>query len=84
MEIFLLNYKDEVKRLISENYEPADTLSKEFRYTTEALTENLKKVLPYNSVDEHMVYEALRELEYEPKEEEPLDFYWYFKRKNNI
>ena len=84
MDIFLLNYKDEVKRLISENYEPADTLSKEFQYTTEALTENLKNVLPHNAIDEHLVYESLRELGFEPKEEEPLVFFWYFKRKNNF
>jgi hypothetical protein len=62
MEIFILNYKEEVKRLISENYEPADVLSKEFKFT----------------------YEALIELGFEPKEEEPLVYFWYFKRKNNM
>lgn len=84
MEIFLLDYKKEVKRLISENYEPADALSKEFEYTTEKLTQNLKQILPYNAIDEHLVYEALLELDFEPKEEKPLIYFWYFKRKNNI
>jgi hypothetical protein len=84
MEIFFLNYKDEVKRLITENYEPADTLSKEFELTTLQLTEFLKNILPLNAVDEHLVYEALRELGFEPKETAPLLFYWYFRRKNNV
>lgn len=84
MEIFFLNYKDEVKRLISENYEPADVLSKEFQKTTLQLTYELKNIIPANAVDEHMVYEALLELGFEPKEEEPLVYFWYFKRKNNI
>jgi hypothetical protein len=81
MEIFLLNYKEEIKRLISENYTPADLLSKEFTYTTEVLTTNLQAILPYNAIDEHVVYEALRELGFEPKESEPLVFLWYFRRK---
>jgi len=84
MEIFLINYKDEVKRLISENYEPADTLSKEFEMTTFQITEYLKNILPLNAIDEHLVYESLRELGFEPKEKEPLEFFWYFKRINNI
>ncbi|MBC5840739.1 hypothetical protein H8R23_04920 [Flavobacterium sp. F-380] len=84
MEIFILNYKDEVKRLISENYEPADSLSKEFKKTTQALTYEFMNVIPNNAIDEHLVYEALRELGFEPKEEKPLVYFWYFKRKNNI
>lgn len=84
MEIFILDYKEEVKRLISQSYEPADALSKEFQFTTEKLTENLLKILPYNAIDEHLVYEALKELDFEPKEEKPLVYFWYFKRKNNI
>jgi hypothetical protein len=84
MEIFFLNYKDEVKRLISENYEPADTLSKEFEKTTLQLTNELLQIFPSNALDEHLVYEVLRELGFEPKEKEPLCFSWYFKRKNNI
>jgi len=84
MEIFLLNYKDEVKRLISENYEPADSLSKEFKKTTQELTYEFMNVIPNNAIDEHLVYEALRELGFEPKEEKPLVYFWYFKRKNNI
>lgn len=81
MSIFILDYKEEIKRLISENYVPADVLSKEFEMTTELLTEQLKTILPYNSVDEHLVYEALLELKFEPKESTPLLFFWYFRRK---
>jgi hypothetical protein len=84
MEIFMLDYKKEVKRLISENYEPADVLSKEFQKTTLELTYELKNILPHNVVDEHLVYESLLELGFEPKEEKPLVYFWYFKRKNNI
>lgn len=84
MEIFILDYKNEVKRLISENYEPADSLSKEFQFTTAKLTQNLQNIIPYNAIDEHLVYEALLELGFEPKEEKPLVYSWYFKRKNNI
>jgi hypothetical protein len=81
MDIILLDYKKEVKRLISDNYEPADTLSKEFQFTTAELYYNLLNILPSNSIDEHLVYEVLLELGFEPKEETPLVFYWYFKRK---
>lgn len=84
MEIFMLDYKKEVKRLISENYEPADVLSKEFQTTTIDLTAFLKNILPHNAVDEHLVYESLLELGFEPKEAKPLEYFWYFKRKNNI
>jgi uncharacterized protein YutE (UPF0331/DUF86 family) len=84
MEIFFIDYKSEVKKLISENYEPADVLSKEFQKTTLKLTYELKNILPHNAVDEHLVYEALRELGFEPKEAKPLEYFWYFKRKNNI
>ena len=84
MEIFMLDYKKEVKRLISENYEPADALSKEFQFTTEKLTENFQQIIPYKAIDEYLVYEALLELGFEPKEEQPLEYFWYFKRKNNI
>lgn len=81
MSIFILNYKEEVKRLISENYEQADLISKEFKLSTAVITDRIKIILPYNAVDEHLVYEALRELGFEPKEEKSLLFYWYFKRK---
>lgn len=84
MEIFILDYKKEVKRLISENYEPADVLSIEFKKTVFELTCSLRNILPANAVDEHLVYESLLELGFEPKEEEELVFFWYFKRKNNI
>ena len=79
--IFILDYKEEIKRLISENYEPADLISKEFQKTTFELMISLKNILPDNAVDEHLIYEALLELNFEPKEIEPLVFYWYFKRK---
>lgn len=81
MDIPILNYKNEVKRLIAENYEPADALSKEFQFTTAKLVENLRNTLPYLAVDEFLVYEALLELEFEPKEKTPLCFFWYFRRK---
>ncbi len=79
----IINYKEEVKRLICDSYEPADMVSVEFKYTTKEIVCNLKKVLPDNAVDEHLIYEALQELNFEPKEESPLEFYWYFKRKNH-
>jgi len=81
MGIFILDYKEEVKRLVSENYEPADFVSKEFEMATIQLVENLKVLLPANAINEHVVYEALIELGFEPKEKEPLLFLWYFKRK---
>jgi hypothetical protein len=83
MSVFFVNYKEELKKLISEEYEPADTLSKEFEYTTFQLTELFNNVLPSNSIDEHTVYEALVELEFKPKEDPklPLAYFWYFKRK---
>jgi ubiquinone biosynthesis protein COQ9 len=80
MEIFILNYKNEVKKLISQSYTPAEVLSKEFEYTTDKLVENFQRIIPFQSVDEHVVYEALIELGFEPKESEPLVFSWYFKR----
>ena len=84
MDIPILDYKPEVKRLISENYEPADTLSKEFKKTTFELLVGFSSILPPNAIDENLVYEALIELGFEPKEEAPLVFFWYFKRKNDI
>lgn len=77
---FFVDYKEEVKRLIQEYYTPADSLSKEFQMTTIEITENFMNILPPNSIDPHMVYEALLELGYEPKEDEPLKFHWYFRR----
>jgi hypothetical protein len=32
-------------------------------------------VIPNNAIDEHLVYEALRELGFEPKEEKPSIFF---------
>lgn len=81
METFMLNYKDEVKNLISETYEPVDLLSKEIQTTTEMLTASLKQVLPHNAVDEHLVYECMKELGYKPEESEPLVYLWFLKRK---
>jgi len=79
---FFIDYKEELKRLISENYVPADILSREFEMTTETIHNNFLNVLPPNSIDTHMVYEVLLELGFEPKETEPLVFFWYFKRNN--
>ncbi len=78
---FMINYKEEIKRLISETYVPADALNKEFKYTTIDLVMHFRNIMPDNQIDEHLVYEVLQELQFEPKEEKPLVFYWYFKRK---
>lgn len=80
MELFIIDYKQEVKKLISHSYVPADVLSKEFEYTTLDLVANFIRILPYKAIDEHLVYESLLELGFEPKESEPLVFSWYFKR----
>lgn len=80
MEIFILDYKQEVKKLISQSYVPADLLSKEFEYTTLEIVANMMRILPMAAIDEHLVYEALLELGFEPKESKPLVFSWYFKR----
>lgn len=82
MSIFILDYKEEVKRLISENYQAADLVSKEFEMTTLQLTINLSVIIPGNAINEHLVYESLIELGFEPKEVQPLMFFWYFKRKD--
>lgn len=76
----MVDYKEEVKKLISEMYEPADSLSKEFQTTTKSILKKLLNVMPSNAIDEHLIYEALSELGFTPKELKPLDFYWYFKR----
>jgi len=81
MDIPILDYKPEVKRLISENYEPADVLSKEFKKTTFELLVGFSSILPPNSIDENLLYEVLTEMGFEPKEEDPLVFFWYFRRK---
>lgn len=75
-----LDYKEEIKRLLSESYVPADTLNKEFEMTTNQLLLNLRNILPYNSIDEFMVYEALLELGFKPNEKTPLEYFWYFRR----
>jgi len=86
MSTFILDYREEVCKLISTLYEPADELSKEFEYSTEKLTENIKAIMPCNAVDEHLIYECLKDLKFEPSEvpNRPLEFIWYFKRKNNF
>lgn len=78
----ILFHKDEVKKLISEMYEPANMLNKEFRFTTLELTMKLMNILP--RIDDNDVYDALTELGFKPEEENPLEYYWYFKRKNNL
>jgi hypothetical protein len=75
----ILFYKDEVKKLITKMYAPADLISKEFRFTTHELTEKLLSILP--KIEYNDVYEALLELGFEPHEENPMEYYWYFKRK---
>lgn len=81
METFIINYKEEVKKLISETYAPADMISKEVEFTTEQLTDNLRRILPFNAVDEHLIYECMIEMAYKPQESEPLIYSWYLKRK---
>ncbi|MEN9907130.1 MAG: hypothetical protein RLZZ540_271 [Bacteroidota bacterium] len=74
--------KDEVKQLITQMYEPANMLNKEFRFTTMELTLKLMNILP--RIDDNDVYEALVELGFKPEEEATLEYYWYFKRKTDI
>lgn len=85
MSIFFLDYKEQLKNIIAENYEPADIVSKEFEYSTYRITLLLSSIFPSAAIDEHMVYEALLELGYSPKEDprKPLKYSWYFKRKNS-
>lgn len=78
----ILDYKEEVKKLISETYAPADMVSKEVEKTTEELVSSFRNVMPTKALDEHTVTEALFELGYKPKEKEPLVFIWYFKRND--
>lgn len=77
----MIDYKEEVKKLITEMYAPADTLNKEFELTTAKLVKQLRAILPINAIDDHLVYEALIELDFKPEEKKPLKYLWYFKRK---
>jgi len=77
---YIIDYKEEVKRLLFEGYEPADLLNKELDFTTEQITDFLKSLVPANAINQHLVYEALLELGYQPQEAEPLQFRWYLKR----
>lgn len=78
----VVDYKEEVKRLISQNYAAADMLSKEFEMTTGDIVDYLRNIMPKNAVDAHLVYEALKELNFEPQEKSPLEYFWFFKRAN--
>lgn len=80
---YIIDYKEQVKNLISEAYEPANMISQEFKYTTYQIVRSLKNILPDNAIDEHLVYEVLQELGFKPEEEKPLKFFWYFRRKKN-
>lgn len=86
MSNFVIDYREEVCKLITGLYEPADELSKEFEYTTAKITLLLKNILPHNAIDQHLVYECLMDLKYTPSEVpgKPLNFKWYFKRRNNF
>ena len=53
---FMIDFKEEVKRLISETYEPADLLSKEFEKTTASILLGFSPVFPGNELDEHIIY----------------------------
>lgn len=76
-----INYKDEIKRLIQEAYEPADIATQEVEKNTTELVEGFRNIMSSKQIDEHLVYEALIELGYSPKEKAPLLYCWYFKRK---
>jgi hypothetical protein len=78
----MIDYKEAVKKLISETYAPADMISKEVEKTTQELVSSFRNVMPTKALDEHVVTEALFELGYTPKEKEPLEFIWYFKRND--
>lgn len=84
MSDLVIDYLEEVKKVISENYEPADLVSKEFEMSTSDLVDNLRNIIPHKAVDDYVVYQALKQLQFEPKEkpEKPLAFFWYFKRKS--
>lgn len=77
---FIIDYKEEVKALIKQSYKQSDVVSQEFKLTTSQIVENLQQIMPEQSIDGHLVYEALIELGFEPKEEKPLSYYWYFQR----
>lgn len=79
----IFDYKEKVKELITESYAPAYFVSSEFKYTTMEITALLQNILPDKSIDDFMVFEALTELGFKPKEEQPLHFSWYFKRIND-
>jgi hypothetical protein len=55
-------------------------LSKEFQKTTLELTYELMNVIPNNAIDEHLVYEALREWALNQRGK-AASIFWYFKRK---
>lgn len=78
----ILDYKEAIKKLISETYAPADMVSKEVEKTIQDLVFSFTQVFPSKLIDEHLVTEALLELGYTPKEKEPLVFVWYFKRND--
>jgi hypothetical protein len=77
---YIIDYKEEVKRLLSEGYEPADLLNKELDFTTAEITDFLMSLIPAKAINQHLVYEALLEMGYQPQESEPLQFRWYLKR----
>lgn len=85
MSSFILDYREELKKMISELYEPACFISKDFELSTVEITARLSLIMPENSIDEHLVYETLIDLGFKPKEDpsEPLLFRWYFKKKYN-
>lgn len=78
---FLIDYKEEIKKLISISYEPANMIDKELEMNISDLVESLRNVLPYKAVDDHLVYEALTELNFVPHEKGPLEYIWFFRRK---
>jgi hypothetical protein len=65
MEI-ILDYKNEVKGLLMKITSLLMCFLKSSKTTLE-LTYELMNVIPNNAIDEHLVYEALRELGFEPR-----------------
>lgn len=77
----IVDYKEAIKKLIHDTYQPANMVTKEVQKTTPELVASFRNIMPSKQIDEHIIYEALTEMGYTPHEATPLEFYWYFKRK---
>lgn len=79
--MIILNYKDELKSLLSRDYIPGSLLEHDLSKTTLECFELFLQVYPMDSLTTHDVYLALIELGYKPMEFEPLNYKWYFLQK---